>query len=50
MEPGDPVSVADMDGSVRDVGPVATIIETEEGGLVHRRSVPNVRMLNEAIR
>ncbi len=50
MEPGDPVSVADMAGSVRDVGPVATIIETEEGGLLHRHSVPNVRMLNEAIR
>jgi hypothetical protein len=26
---------------VRDVGPVATIIETEEDGLVERHSVPN---------
>jgi hypothetical protein len=50
MEPGDPVSLSNMAGTVRDVGPVATIIETEEGGLVHRHSVPNVRMLNEAIR
>ncbi len=50
MQAGDAVRLADMEGTVRDVGPVATIIETEEEGLVHRHSVPNVRMLNEAIR
>ncbi len=47
---GDIVRVADLEGKVREVGPVATIIETEEGGLPHRRAVPNTRMLSEAIR
>jgi hypothetical protein len=32
------------------VGPVATIIETREQGLVSRHSVPNSRMLQEAVR
>ena len=50
LQNGDRVTVAGMDGVVRDVGPVATTIETEEDGLVNRHSVPNVRMLNEAIR
>jgi len=50
MQAGDSVRLADMEGTVRDVGPVATIVETEEDGLVHRHSIPNVRMLNEAIR
>jgi small-conductance mechanosensitive channel len=50
MQAGDLVRLADMEGTVRDVGPVATIVETEEDGLVHRHSIPNVRMLNEAIR
>jgi hypothetical protein len=47
---GDIVRVADLEGKVREVGPVATIIETEEDGLLHRRAVPNTRMLSEAIR
>jgi small-conductance mechanosensitive channel len=47
---GDEVSVAGMDGTVRDVGPVATIIETHEDGLMNRHSVPNTKMLNEAVR
>lgn len=50
MQSGDHVSVAGFEGTVRDVGPVTTIVETEEEGLLHRHSVPNVRMLNEAIR
>ena len=50
METGDNVHIGDLKGTVREVGPVATIIETEENGLMHRRSVPNTRMLNEAIR
>ena len=50
MQPGDQVRFADMEGTVRDVGPVATIVETEEEGLIHRHSIPNTRMLNEAIR
>lgn len=50
LHPGDRVSVAGMEGKVREVGPVATIIETEEDGLLNRHSVPNVRMLSEAVR
>jgi len=50
LHPGDRVSVAGMEGKVREVGPVATIIETEEGGLLNRHSVPNTKMLSEAVR
>ena len=50
MTAGDRVSVAGFEGTLRDVGPVATIIETDEDGLMHRHSVPNTRMLNEAVR
>jgi hypothetical protein len=44
------VVVAGMEGTVREVGPVATVIETEEDGLLNRHSVPNVKMLSEAVR
>jgi hypothetical protein len=47
---GDHVHVANLEGTVREVGPVATIVETDEGGLLNRHTVPNVKMLNEAIR
>lgn len=50
LQAGDRVSVAGLRGTVREVGPVATVIETEESGLLNRHSVPNVRMLSEAIR
>src|SRR4051794_9018777 len=50
LHAGDHVTVGTMEGTVREVGPVATIIETEEDGLLNRRSVPNTRMLNEAVR
>jgi len=50
LSAGDEVSVAGMEGRVREVGPVATIIETPEDGLVNRHSVPNIKMLNEAVR
>jgi small-conductance mechanosensitive channel len=50
MHSGDMVSVAGYEGTVREVGPVATIIETEEDGLLHRHSIPNTKMLNEAVR
>ncbi|MCA9268608.1 MAG: mechanosensitive ion channel [Planctomycetales bacterium] len=50
MVSGDHVTVAGFEGTVREVGPVATIIETEEEGLLHRHSIPNARMLNEAVR
>lgn len=50
LQSGDQVSVAGLEGTVREIGPVATVIETKEQGLVHRHSVPNVRMLQEAVR
>jgi small-conductance mechanosensitive channel len=50
LQAGDHVTVAGMEGIVREVGPVATVIETAEHGLVNRHSVPNTRMLNEAVR
>ena len=50
LHSGDHVSLGLMEGTVREVGPVATIIETDEHGLIHRHSVPNTKMLNEAVR
>jgi len=50
LHAGDRVHVAGMEGTVREVGPVATVIETEEHGLLNRHSVPNTRMLAEAVR
>lgn len=50
LQPGDQVYVAGLHGTVREVGPVATIIETEEGGLLNRHSIPNVKMLTDAVR
>lgn len=50
LQNGDRVSVGTMEGVVRDVGPTATTIETMEDGLITRHSVPNVKMINEAVR
>jgi small-conductance mechanosensitive channel len=50
FQAGDRVSVGGYEGTVRDVGPVATIIETEDKGMVERHSVPNNVMLNDAVR
>lgn len=50
MHSGDSVNVAGIEGTVRDVGPVATVIETIEDGLTTRHTVPNTKMLNEAVR
>jgi small-conductance mechanosensitive channel len=50
LHAGDHVTVGAMEGTVREVGPVATIIETDEDGLLNRRSIPNTKMLNEAVR
>ncbi len=50
LHAGDHVSVGTLEGTVREVGPVSTIIETEEDGLLNRRSIPNAKMLNEAVR
>jgi len=50
LHAGDHVVVGHMEGTVREVGPVATIIETDEDGLLNRRSIPNTKMLSEAVR
>ncbi len=50
LHAGDHVTVGALEGTVREVGPVATIIETDEDGLLNRRSIPNSKMLNEAVR
>jgi small-conductance mechanosensitive channel len=50
LHAGDQVTVCGMEGTVREVGPTATIIETDEAGLLNRHSVPNTKMLNEAVR
>ena len=50
FQAGDRVSVAAYQGTVREVGPVSTIVETDEDGLMNRHSVPNSVMLNEAVR
>jgi len=47
---GDHVTVAGLEGTVREVGPVSTIVETEENELLHRRSVPNTLLLKEGVR
>jgi hypothetical protein len=50
FQSGDYIRVAGLEGTVREVGPVATVIETEEEGMLNRRSVPNQLMLNEGVR
>ena len=50
IEAGDHVSVGGIEGTVREVGPTATVIETTENGLLNRHTVPNSKMLNEAVR
>ena len=50
MQSGDTVSVSGIEGVVREVGPVATVIETTTNGMSHRHTVPNSKMLNEAVR
>jgi len=50
LQAGDVVTVGTLEGTVREVGPVATVIETRENGLVSRHSVPNAKMLQEAVR
>ena len=50
LQAGDHVTIGNLEGTVREVGPVATIVETEEDGLLNRHSIPNNKMLNEAVR
>lgn len=50
LHAGDHVSVGSLEGIVREVGATATVIETEEDGMINRRSVPNTKMLHEAVR
>ena len=49
LQAGDQVKVAGFEGTVRDIGPVATVIETEEEGMMKRHSIPNTKMLSDAI-
>ena len=50
IQAGDVVTIGDLEGTVREIGPVATIVETEKDGLMNRRSIPNTKMLTEAVR
>ncbi len=50
FQTGDRVTVAGYQGIVREVGPVSTIVETDDDGMMNRHSVPNSMMLNEAVR
>ena len=50
LQTGDHVTIGSLEGTVREVGPVATVIETDEEGFINRRSIPNAKMLNEAVR
>jgi len=50
MQTGDQVNISGFKGTIREVGPVATVVESDEDGLLHRHSIPNVKMLNEAVR
>jgi len=50
LQAGDRVNIAGLEGVVREVGPVATVIETDEMGVHDRHTVPNTKMLNEAVR
>jgi small-conductance mechanosensitive channel len=50
LQSGDHVEVAGLEGTVREIGPVATIVETDEAGFISRHTVPNTKMLNEAVR
>jgi hypothetical protein len=50
LQAGDRVTVGGLEGQVREVGPVATVVETDDDGLLSRHTVPNTKMLNEAVR
>jgi hypothetical protein len=49
LQAGDHVKVAGFEGTIREIGPVATVIETEEEGMMKCHSIPNIKMLSEAI-
>jgi hypothetical protein len=49
LQAGDQIKVAGFEGTIREIGPVATVIETEEEGMMKRHSIPNTTMLSEAI-
>jgi small-conductance mechanosensitive channel len=50
MQAGDTVTIGNLEGTIREVGATATVVETEEHGLLNRHTVPNTKMLNEAVR
>jgi small-conductance mechanosensitive channel len=50
MKTGDHVTVGTITGTVREVGPVSTILDVQEAGVTTQRIVPNTKMLHEAVR
>ena len=49
FQTGDSVRVEDLEGIIREIGSTATLIETEEKGLLHRYRIANQKMLDQAI-
>jgi len=50
FQSGDQVSIAGLEGTIREIGPVATVIESNEKGMMKRHSIPNPVMLKDAVR
>jgi len=50
LQAGDRVTVGDLTGTVREVGPVSTILDVTSPAGVTQRIVPNTKMLHEAVR
>lgn len=50
LQTGDQVTVCGLSGIVREVGPVCTVIETMDDGMLSRHTVPNTKMLTDAVR
>ncbi|MDX1963074.1 MAG: mechanosensitive ion channel [Pirellulales bacterium] len=50
LQSGDRVTVGDIQGIVREVGPVSTILDVGQGAAQQQRIIPNTKMLHEAVR
>jgi hypothetical protein len=50
MKSGDRVTVGEIVGTVREVGPVSTILDVQVAGVTTQKIVPNSKMLHEAVR
>ena len=49
FQSGDLVRIDTLEARVRVVGPMSTIVETDDDGLVRRHTIPNAKMIREAI-